>query len=149
MSDISALNPWLVRVLATLNAGGRAKLMRVLAQALRRSQAERIAAQRNPDGTAYAPRKPRRGKQGKRGPLFAALRTARALQVKSSADRAEVGYAGGLARIARIHQEGQVAPVSAAGPLYRYPVRELLGIAPEDREAIEAAAGEWLAAGVR
>ncbi|RAQ86547.1 virion morphogenesis protein [Burkholderia pseudomallei] len=42
-----------------------------------------------------------------------------------------------LSRIARVHQEGQKAPVEpGGGPLARYPVRVVLGFADADRELV-------------
>jgi phage virion morphogenesis protein len=75
---------------------------------LRRSQAERIAAQRNPDGSPYEPRKPRlRNKKGAiRRTMFEKLRQAKRLRKTATAQSATVTIGGRSARIARVHQYG-------------------------------------------
>src|SRR5690606_18062349 len=79
---------------------------------LRRSQASRIARQRNPDGTAYTPRKGTgknlRSKKGiiKRGAMFARLRTQKFLKVTTDSDSLSVGFRGRAGMIAIIHQHG-------------------------------------------
>ncbi|MDE3330407.1 phage virion morphogenesis protein, partial [Burkholderia pseudomallei] len=47
-----------------------------------------------------------------------------------------IGFDERLSRIARVHQEGQKAPVEPGGPLAQYPVRVVLGISPNDRELV-------------
>jgi hypothetical protein len=47
-------------LLRTLSSGQRRKLLRKMARDLAASQRQRIAAQRQPDGSAFAPRKQRR-----------------------------------------------------------------------------------------
>ncbi|WP_251978561.1 phage virion morphogenesis protein [Salinicola avicenniae] len=67
--------------------------------------------------------------------MFQKLRTARYLKLKANADHVAVGYEGRIAHIARIHQEGQNAPIN--GFLrYDYPERELLGATPDDIERV-------------
>ncbi|MCS6492629.1 phage virion morphogenesis protein, partial [Burkholderia thailandensis] len=102
------------------------------------------AAQRNPDGSAYAPRKVKRGgkrlreKAGrvKREAMFRKLRTARYLRVDVDNAGLAIGFDDRLSRIARVHQEGQQAPVEPGGPLAQYPVRVVLGFADADRELV-------------
>ncbi|MFT3967101.1 MAG: phage virion morphogenesis protein, partial [Sphingobium sp.] len=47
-------------LIASLDSSGRRRLLRAMARDIRKSQAARIAAQRDPDGTAYEPRKEKR-----------------------------------------------------------------------------------------
>jgi|GEM_PF-5645917 len=54
-----ALETWAAAQLARLAPAERRRLARKLAVEVRRDQQKRIAAQQNPDGSAYAPRKPR------------------------------------------------------------------------------------------
>src|SRR5260363_336760 len=54
--QVHAVEAWMG---ARLQPSARRRLARTLAVALRRSQQSRIAAQRNPDGSAFAPRKAR------------------------------------------------------------------------------------------
>lgn len=132
------LAPHLQGLLAALGPAERRKLARDIAADLRGRQQRRIAAQLNPDGTPFEPRKPRlRAQAGRiRRSLFAKLRTAQFMKNESSADAAVVYIAAKAARIARVHQEGLTDRVGKHGPEYRYPVRRILGIADADRDAI-------------
>ena len=119
----------------------RARLARDVAQALRRSQQQRILTQRNPDGTAYAPRKARqlRGKAGRikaRAKMFTKLRTARYLKARGTADEAVVSFAGRISRIARVHQFGLRDRAERGAPDVQYPQRELLGFTDADLEIV-------------
>lgn len=148
--DLTLLEDWAAGLLAAVAPAGRRKLARSIATALRRSQAERIKAQRNPDGTAFVPRKARkdlRGKAGrvKRQAMFAKLRTAKWLRTRATPGKAEVGFSGRVTAIAEVHQYGEVGPVSPAGPRVRYPRRELLGFSDSDRVAIRKMVVEILA----
>ncbi|CBW73726.1 Tail completion protein S [Mycetohabitans rhizoxinica HKI 454] len=113
------------------------------AWALRQAQKARIAAQRNPDGTAYAPRKARaspkrlRNKRGRiKCTIFAKLRTARLMRIEVSEYESTIGFVGRASRIARVHQFGERERVAPRGPYYRYPVRVLLGLTDTDRRLI-------------
>lgn len=55
--DLRALEDWAGVLLAKLGAGERRKLNQTIARDLRRNQQQRIAAQKNPDGSKFAPRK--------------------------------------------------------------------------------------------
>ena len=114
--------------------------MRRVAQDLRRSQAKRIASQRQPDGSAFIPRtsKNLRGKAGRiKRQMFSKLRTAQHLKIQADESGLSVGFLGRVARIARVHQEGLTDRVSKNGPEYKYPVRTLLGFTEADRELIK------------
>lgn len=142
MNDpLNALEDWGAPLLAKLGPAERRKLARSVGQALRRSQAARIAGQRNPDGSAYAPRKPQtnaRAQQGRiRTAMFAKLRTARHLRLQTSEEAATIGFLSRTERIARIHQEGLRGAVEPGGPQYQYPVRVLLGFTDAEREHIK------------
>ncbi len=132
------LAPHLQGLLTALGPAQRRQLAREIGTELRRRQQQRIAAQRNPDGSPYAPRKPRlRAKGGRiRRTLFSRLRTSRYLRVESSADGAFVTIAGRAARIARVHQYGLTDRVSPKGPSVRYPERRILGFSSTDEGAI-------------
>lgn len=148
MSDdnLRLLESFVGGLLGKLDERGRRAASRDIAQVLRRSQQMRIAAQRNSDGSAYASRKPRvkpggkklRDKRGriKRTAMFVKLRTATYLKMQSDAAGLTIGFAGRVARVARVHQFGEMDRVSPRGVEYKYPVRELLGIMAEDRELI-------------
>lgn len=55
--DFSEFGELIKNLLANVNARGRRDLSRKIARELRRSQQQRIKAQKNPDGSAFAPRK--------------------------------------------------------------------------------------------
>ena len=135
MADsLTALETWCAPLLAKLQPAARRTLARAMANDLRRSQSGRIAQQQNPDGSAYAPRKPRiRDKKGRvRRQMFARLRTTKFLRAKSDQDSAAVEFTGRVARLARVHQEGGEDRVAKGGPRVRYAKRELLGYSSGD-----------------
>jgi len=146
MDELQALEQWADALLAKLSPSARRTALLDIARALRRSQQTRIAAQQSPDGSAYTARKTRptkggkklRDKQGriKRNAMFMKLRTARFLKIEADGASLAVGFTGRIARIARIHQEGERAPVAPGGPEYTYPARVLLGFTEADREMI-------------
>lgn len=131
---LTQLETWCAPLLAKLQPAARRTLARALANDLRRSQSGRIAQQQNPDGSAYAPRKPRiRDKKGRvRRQMFARLRTTKFLRAKSDQDSAAVEFTGRVARLARVHQEGGEDRVAKGGPHVRYAKRELLGYSSGD-----------------
>lgn len=141
--DLNSLEQWAGALLAKLQPAQRSAVNRKVAQDLRRSQSQRIAAQRDPDGTGYAPRKTRkdlRGKNGRikrqRAAMFGKIRLQKNLKIKPDTNQIAVGFFGRVARIARVHQEGLPDQVSKKGPQYQYPSRKLLGFSESDRELI-------------
>lgn len=138
MSDnLNALEDWAGALLAKLKPTERRKLNQTLARELRRSQQQRIAAQQNPDGSAYAPRKPRKDlRRGGRIKMFAKLRQAKHLKLQSDADSIAVGFLGNSARIARVHQLGLNDRPERKGPEIRYARRELLGFTEAELDMI-------------
>ncbi len=146
MDELGALEKWAGGLLEQLSPPARRAAMLNVARELRRSQQARVASQRNPDASAYEPRKARaakggknlRGKKGriKRAAMFAKLRTARFLKVEADASGLAIGFAGRVARLARVHQFGEMERVAPGGPEYRYPARVLLGFTGADREMI-------------
>jgi len=140
----AALERWASAQLAKLAAPARRRLARVLATELRRHEARRIASQHNPDGSAYTPRKQpalrsRKGRlKQRKGAMFRKLRQARYLRTRTTAQEASIGFAGRVARIARVHQYGQRDRVSPGGPQVRYAQRELLGLTPALHTRIRA-----------
>lgn len=136
--DLESLEEWAAPLIERLEVTERRRLTRKMATELRRSQRERIRDQKNPDGSPYEPRKRLRGKSGgiRRRVMFYELSKARWLKVKSTTDSASVGFFGRVARIARIHQQGERDRVGRDGPVYHYPQRELLGFSERDRALI-------------
>ncbi|BCR26623.1 phage virion morphogenesis protein [Aquipseudomonas alcaligenes] len=137
--NLRALEDWAGALLAKLEPSARRQLNQQIGRELRRSQQQRIAAQRNPDGSAFAPRKPRqlRAKKGRiKRQMFAKLRQAKHLKVQSSADAIAIGFMGRVARIARVHQYGLRDRPEKGQPDVQYDRRELLGFTDADLELI-------------
>ncbi len=141
MADLEALEDWAAGLLGRLHPSARNKLARNVGQALRRSQQQRIIAQRNPDGSKYAPRKQRnlRGKQGRikrKVKMFQRLRTASFLRVQGDGRAISVGFTGRVARIARVHQYGLRDRAEPGAPDVKYEQREVLGFTDADLDLI-------------
>ena len=137
--SIARLDAELGALLQKIEPAARRGLARDIARQLRQSQQKRIAAQQNPDGSAFAPRKPQlREKKGAlRRQMFAKLRTAKWLKVEASATGAAVAFAAQVERIARVHQYGlrdRFSPRIARD--VEYPARELLGFCQDDIERV-------------
>lgn len=141
MSDLAPLDAYCAALLTSLQPSARRQLARQIATAMRASQAKRIAAQQNPDGSAFAPRKPQkfRSKKGSiRRSMFAKLRTARFLKKEASPNAAVISFSGQVQRIAQVHQFGLRDKVNRRRNLEAdYPARELLGITRTDVALVE------------
>ncbi|MEG5911598.1 phage virion morphogenesis protein [Enterobacter bugandensis] len=132
MDKLHKVDAWLAALLANLEPAARQRMMRELAQELRRNQQNNIRLQRNPDGSGYEPRKvTARTKKGRiKRQMFSKLRTGKYLKTAASADSASVQFAGQVQRIARVHHYGLRDRVNRKGPEILYPKRELLGVSP-------------------
>lgn len=144
MADLNALQDWASPLLQRIEPAGRAKLARAIAQQLRRGQQQRIQAQRNPDGTLFAPRRPHklRAKEGRvkrKAKMFQKLRTSNYLKAQGDARGVSVGFTGRITRIARVHQYGLRDRIAPRGPQAQYEQRELLGFSQEDQERLKDA----------
>ncbi|EOZ1492883.1 phage virion morphogenesis protein [Enterobacter hormaechei] len=130
MDDLQRVDDWLAALLANLEPAARNRMMRQLAQELRRSQQQNIRLQRNPDGTAFEARRvTARSKKGRiKRQMFAKLRTTKYLKTAATADSASVQFDGKVQRIARVHHYGLRDRVRRNGPEARYPARRLLGV---------------------
>jgi phage virion morphogenesis protein len=138
-TDLHELDAWAVGLLNSISPAGRRVLAGNIARELRRRSQERIAAQVNPDGSAYEPRKPQllRRKQGSiRRKMFMKLRTARYLKAEGSADSAVVKFVGQVQRMAIVHHYGLRDRVQKDGPVVKYASRELLGISDSDQSTL-------------
>lgn len=129
MGNLHKVDEWLAALLANLEPAARQRMMRELAQELRRNQQNNIRLQRNPDGSGYEPRKvTARTKKGRiKRQMFSKLRTAKYLKTAASADSASVQFASGVQRIARVHHYGLRDRVSHNGPQVQYTQRRLIG----------------------
>ncbi|AWQ44568.1 phage virion morphogenesis protein [Enterobacter cloacae] len=130
MDDLQRVDDWLSALLANLEPAARNRMMRQLAQELRRSQQQNIRLQRNPDGTAFEPRRvTARSKNGRiKRQMFAKLRTTKYLKTVASADSASVQFANGVQRIARVHHYGLREKINNSKKQIKYSPRKLLGI---------------------
>lgn len=140
MNELAPLDLAVAGLLANLEPAARRDLARRIAQRLRARNIERIAARQNPDGTAYAPRKPTmRDKRGAiRRAMFVKLRTARWLKVGATPDAAVVAFVDQVQRIAQVHHHGLRDRVNRrGGPEVQYPTRRLIGITAADTAEVE------------
>lgn len=143
MATVEQAQAKLMALINNLSPQARRQLAHNIGQALRKSQQARIARQQNPDGTAFEPRKPQKQfgkKKGriKRKAMFAKLRTAKYLKVRSNGNEVAVGFTESSSIIANIHQYGLIGTVNKKyGLKVRYAQRELLGFSESDVELIE------------
>ena len=146
MDDLQRVDDWLAALLANLEPAARNRMMRQLAQELRRSQQQNIRLQRNPDGTAFEARRvTARSKKGRiKRQMFAKLRTTKYLKTAATADSASVQFDGKVQRIARVHHYGLRDRVRRNGPEARYPARRLLGVNDELEKATRDMLLRWL-----
>lgn len=146
MDDLQRVDDWLAALLANLEPAARNRMMRQLAQELRRSQQQNIRLQRNPDGTAFEARRvTARSKKGRiKRQMFAKLRTTKYLKTAATADFASVQFDGKVQRIARVHHYGLRDRVRRNGPEARYPARRLLGVNDEVETITRDTLLHWL-----
>lgn len=139
--NLLALDEWADSMLAKFTPAARKRLAQQIARDLRRSQMQRIARQENPDGSAFAPRRPR-VRNGKRVTLrrkmFPKLRQAKHLKLKVSNESISLMYLGRTGRLARIHQYGLRDRAQAGAPETQYDKRVLLGMSADDYDMIRA-----------
>ncbi|MEP8489883.1 phage virion morphogenesis protein [Enterobacter hormaechei] len=146
MDDLQRVDDWLAALLANLEPAASNRMMRQLAQELRRSQQQNIRLQRNPDGTGFEPRRvTARSKKGRiKRQMFAKLRTTKYLKTAATADSASVQFDGKVQRIARVHHYGLRDRVRRNGPEARYPARRLLGVNDEVETITRDTLLRWL-----
>lgn len=146
MSDLQRVDDWLAALLANLEPAARQRMMRKLAQELRRNQQQNIRLQRNPDGSGYEPRRvTARSKKGRiKRQMFVKLRTTKYLKTAASADSASVQFDGSARRIARVHHYGLRDRTSRKGPEIRYAERRLLGVNDEVEAVTQDTLLRWL-----
>lgn len=144
MSDaIDQIADWATPLMARLTPAARKAAMAEVAVYLRRSQAERIASQRNADGSPYESRRPRASLASSKGSIrrgmFLGLRKTRSLQRRATSDTAMVSMQPRALRVARVHQFGLTDKVDRRdprSPSVRYARRELLGFTAADLDAV-------------
>lgn len=146
MDNLHKVDEWLAALLANLEPAARQRMMRELAQELRRNQQNNIRLQRNPDGSGYEPRKvTARTKKGRiKRQMFAKLRTTKYLKTAASADSASVQFEGKVQRMARVHHYGLRERVTRNGAYIKYAERKLLGTEDFTLKIIQRNLLEWL-----
>ncbi|HHQ4773102.1 TPA: phage virion morphogenesis protein [Aeromonas veronii] len=128
-------------LIGKLSAPERRKLAAELARAMRATQAERIRANKQPDGTAMTPRKPqpklrdRRG--GTRRKMFAKLVKPAWFKATATTNEAAVEFKGSANRLAIVHHFGLRDKIN--GKAVQYPERQLIGITDADIDRVEDA----------
>ncbi|WP_338453976.1 phage virion morphogenesis protein [Aeromonas veronii] len=128
-------------LIGKLSATERRKLAAELARTMRVTQAERVRANKQPDGTAMTPRKPqprlrdRRG--GTRRKMFAKLIKPAWFKATATATEAAVEFKGSANRLATVHHFGLRDKIN--GKAVQYPERQLIGITDADIDRVEDA----------
>ncbi|MGU5656772.1 phage virion morphogenesis protein [Aeromonas veronii] len=128
-------------LIGKLSATERRKLAAELARTMRATQAERIRANKQPDGSAMTPRKlqprlrDRRG--GTRRKMFAKLVTPAWFKANATANEAAVEFKGSANRLATVHHFGLRDKIN--GKEVQYPERQLIGITDADIDRVEDA----------
>jgi phage virion morphogenesis protein len=137
-NSLDALEDWAGVLLQKLEPQARNALARTVGQQLRRSQQQRVTAQRNPDGSRYTPRnlRSKKGRVRNKAKMFHKLRTARYLKAKGDSNAVSVGFTGRIARIARVHQLGLRDRAERGAPDVRYARRQVLGFTEADLELV-------------
>lgn len=137
--DLSRLTHWADGLLACMEPAARRQLASEMARTLRASQVQRIRANRQPDGSPMAPRKPQpKLKQGRgrlRRKMFFKISNPAWLKARASEQQAVVEFVGTANRLATIRQYGLKDRIK--GREIRYPARELLGITHQEVERLE------------
>ncbi|MEH8216230.1 MULTISPECIES: phage virion morphogenesis protein [Aeromonas] len=137
--DLSRLTHWADGLLAAMEPAARRQLASEMARTLRASQVQRIRANRQPDGSPMAPRKPqpklKQGRNRLRRKMFFKISSPTWLKARASEQQAVVEFVGTANRLATIHQYGLKDRIK--GREIRYPARELLGITHQEVEKLE------------
>ncbi len=137
--DLSRLTSWADGLLASMEPAARRQLAGEMARTLRTSQALRIRANVQPDGSPMAPRKPQPTLKKNRGRLrrkmFFKISNPSWLKARANEHQAVVEFVGTANRLATIHQYGLKDRIK--GREISYPARELLGITEQERDQLE------------
>ncbi|WP_294266381.1 phage virion morphogenesis protein [uncultured Sphingomonas sp.] len=134
MNDLAAVEQLASALLRSVAPPARRKILTAIARDIRRSQSDRIAAQKAPDGSAFAPRRPKPKKKGKlrQRRMFSKIRLAKHLRAQATTDEATIGFSGPASRVARVHQLGLDDAPAPGMRKVRYTRRVLLGLTPTE-----------------
>ena len=137
--NLQALEQWAASLLQRITPAQRQRLLRDVAQHLRRTNEGTMRKQQSPDGQEWEKRLPQKKgslREKARTPLFDKLRRPRWLKAKAQGNAAVVEFAGKAQRIAAVHHFGRRDRVSA-GRMHTYSARPLLGITDAERKKIQ------------
>ncbi len=140
MTELNPLIDRLNGIIQSAEPAARKALIKQIAMNVRRTQADRIKENRNPDGSQYEGRKVSRLAQKKeenRKKMFRKMIRAKWLKAKSTATDASIEFIGRAGQIARVSQYGLRDRVNKRGLEVKYPQRELLGLTSQEMEMIE------------
>ncbi len=141
--SVSELNPLIDRlsgIIQSAEPAARKALIKQIAANVRRTQAERINENKNPDSSQYEARKTSRLAEKKgsiRRKMFRKMARAKWLKARTTASEAIIEFIGYASRIARVSQYGLRDRVNKRGLEVKYPQRELLGLTGEEMNMIE------------
>lgn len=142
-NELQRIEDWIGGLLVKVSPDEKRRLSRKIGLDLRRSQSVRIASQRNPDGTGFAPRKNQKHIRNSKGRLkrmrkemFPRLKMVSRMNLKTDQDQISISFLEKVSRIARVHQLGLKDSVSKNGPDAQYPARRLLGFSQTDAQLI-------------
>ena len=130
-------------LLKNISKPRRRLLYQQIGRELARNQRRRIKAQQNPDGTPFEPRKKRKQFSKKKGRIknqlmFKKIVSPSHLKLRYEQEGISLGFYGGDAAIANVHQYGLYSSPSKYKDFkVKYDQRELLGFSEEDIEMIE------------
>jgi len=159
--DLGLIEPWLNGIMARLQPGQRIRLAREIGRIIRKTNAARVMANIEPDGTAMAARRPRTDRQiraklkgrkrirdrHRNGPMFRKIELAKNMVVRPGPDQVVLSFKPRVAKTAEVHHFGETAPVDPRIPnsiRIRYAARALLGFNEADRTEILNATMAWL-----
>lgn len=119
MAELDQIEEWVAPLLEKLEPAQRKQLARTIGTELRKSQRQRIAQQKNPDGSKYTPGQKRRAPLNK-PKRFYYERTGRVAELKSYADFGDryTGYdleAGGIRTFLKEHIGQYYTPEKSGG----------------------------------
>ena len=149
--DVAHVKTAFEALLKNISKPRRRLLYQQIGRELARSQRRRIKAQQNPDGTPYAPRKAKHKTKGRINSklMFKKIGLPAHLKLRYENEGISLGFYGGDAAIAEIHQYGLKGRVRSEFKWkVPYERRELLGFTEEDAEMIEKFVLKALAEGV-
>lgn len=130
-------------LLKNISKPRRRLLYQQIGRELARNQRRRIKAQQNPDGSPFEPRKKRKQFSRKKGRIknqlmFKKIVSPSHLKLRYEQEGISLGFYGGDAAIANVHQYGLYSSPSKYKDFkVKYTQRELLGFSEEDIEMIE------------